>query len=85
VFVFSGQKGNIIDHDLTYQDAESVRLKAKAISMNADNTKTVVELDDPEGEQRTLTYYNVTKKELNEFATRDLERYRFSRFVYNFR
>ena len=80
VFVFSGQQGNIIEHDLTYQDAESVRLKVTAISIGKDNQKTEVQVGDPEGEQRTLTYYNVSKKELTEFATRDLQRFRYTGF-----
>ncbi len=69
---------DIIEHDLTYQDEQSVRVKVRAVSINRDNTKTEVELGDPEGEQRTLTYYNVTKKELTEFATRDLEKFRYT-------
>lgn len=84
---FEFQKNILNDHDLIFQDANepeslanSVRLKVKAISMNPDNTKTEIELGDPEGEQRTLTYYNVTKKELTEFATRDLEKFRYTGF-----
>jgi hypothetical protein len=77
--VFTFQK-DIIDHDLTFQDAESVRLKVTAISMNEDNTKTEIEVGDPEGEQRTLTYYNVTKKDLTEFANRDLQKFRYTGF-----
>ena len=63
----------------------SVRLKVKAISINRDNTKTEIELGDPEGEQRTSTYYNVSKKDLTEFATRDLERFRYIGFRGSFK
>lgn len=77
--VFTFQK-DIIEHDLTYQDAESVRLKVTAISINPDNTKTEIEVGDPEGEQRTLTYYNVSKEDLTQFATRDLGKFRFTGF-----
>jgi len=77
--VFTFQK-DIIDHDLTYQDKETVRLKVTAISINPDNTKTEVELGDSDGEQRTLTYYNKKASELKAIATRDLERFRFTGF-----
>jgi hypothetical protein len=80
VFVFSGRQANIIEHDLTYQDKESVRLKVTAISINPDNSKTEIEIGDPEGEQRTLTYYNVSKKDLTEFAKLDLEKFRYTGF-----
>ncbi len=69
---------DIIEHDLTYRDAESVRLRVTATSINKDNTKMEVQVGDPEGEQRTLTYYNVSNKELAEFATRELEKFRYT-------
>lgn len=69
---------DVIEHDLTYQDAASVRLKVTAVSINRDNTKTEVEVGDPEGEQRTLTYYNVSKQTLGELAKRDLEKFRYT-------
>lgn len=78
VFVFSGRNANIIDHDLTYQDKETVRLKVKAISMNPNNTKTEVEVGDPEGEQRTLTFYDKSASELTEIAARELDRFRYT-------
>ncbi|MEJ1241400.1 hypothetical protein WBG78_24855 [Chryseolinea sp. T2] len=71
---------DIISHDLLYQQAENVRLKVRAISIGDDNKKTEVEVGDPEGELRTLTYYNVPKKDLVEFAKLEIERMRFTGF-----
>lgn len=69
---------DIIRHDLTYQTAESVRLRVKAASIQNDNSRIEVEVGDPEGELRSLTYYNIPKKELADFAKMDLERMRYT-------
>lgn len=69
---------DIIKHDLTYQTAESVRLRVRAVSIQKDNTTIRVEVGDPEGELRTLTYYNIPKKELADFAKMELERMRYT-------
>lgn len=81
---FTFQK-DIIEYDLTFQDKETVRVKVKAISMNRDNTKTEIELGDPDGEQRTLTYYNKSTADLNAAAKRDLEQFRFTGFRGSFK
>lgn len=71
---------DIISHDLSYQTADSVRLRVKAISIGKDDKKTEVEIGDPEGELRTLTYYNVPAKSLSEFAQLELDRMRYTGF-----
>lgn len=76
---------DIITSNLTYQEANSVRLQVKAISLGKDNKKTEVEVGDPEGEQRTLHYYNLSASELKEIAERDLQRFRYTGFRGSFK
>lgn len=75
---------NIIEDNLTYQEAEDVRLKVTATSIDDKNKTIQVIVGDPEGEERSLTYYGLSEKELKEAATRDMERLRYSGFRGNF-
>ncbi len=45
-----------------FKRKEDVRLKVKAISILPDNTRVEVEVGDPDGEQRTMTFYNIKKE-----------------------
>jgi len=50
---------NIVKDDLVFKRKEEVRLKVRAVSVMPDGTKTEVELGDPDGELRSLHFYNV--------------------------
>jgi len=73
---------DIIDDgtDLEYLKEDDVTFKVKAVSMLENNTKIEIEVGDPNGEQRTITKYNLQKKELKEIATREIERLRYEGF-----
>lgn len=61
----------IINSDtLEWQNAEDVKIKCVAISMNPDNTKTEVEFGDADGNQITIHKYNMDSKSL-EFAAKE--------------
>lgn len=68
---------NIDDNKLEYTRADDVKIKVKAISMLPDNKKIEVEVGDDDGEQRTLTYYNITEAQLKKNAEEDLKRLRY--------
>lgn len=69
---------NIIESDLVYARAEDVKLKARAISILPDNSRLEVEVGDPEGETRTLTYRHISSRDaLRSLAEEDLKKYRF--------
>ena len=78
-FVF--QK-NIIDDgtDLEYLKKDDVSFKIKAVSMLENNTKIEIELGDPNGEQRTITKYNLNEKDLREAAEREIDRLKYEGF-----
>lgn len=65
---------NIIDDDLIYKTKDQVKLKVKAISNNADGSKSEVEIGDLEGETRTLKFYNQSMTELKKAAHREYNR-----------
>jgi hypothetical protein len=68
---------NIADDSLEFKRKEQVKLKVKAVSNNKDGSKTEIELGDESGDQRTLNFYNLTKSQLQEHATRELERLKY--------
>lgn len=73
---------NIIDDgtELEYTKIDDVAFKVKAVSMLENNTKIEVEVGDPEGEQRTITKYNLSESELKAAAEREIERLRYEGF-----
>jgi hypothetical protein len=72
---------NVIEHDLTYRNAEDVQLKVRAIGIKKDNTRVEVDVPskDAEGEQRTIFFYNVTSSsELKRLAEEEMQKYKFT-------
>lgn len=53
---------NVIKHNLTFRNAEDVRIYVKVIGVRKDNKKIEVIVGDTDGEQRTLHKYNVSSK-----------------------
>jgi len=74
----------IIENSLEFLKEEDVRIKVKAISMLPDNKKIEVEVGDENGEQRTLTYYNLTEAELTEIAERELPKLKYTGYKGDF-
>jgi len=74
VFKLDSNESNIVTDDLEFKSKDQVRLKIKAISNNADGSKTEIELGSSDGESRTLNFYNLSKSELKEAADREKER-----------
>lgn len=70
---------NVISDELEWVDERDVRLKAKAVSIRKDNTRLEAEVGDPDGDQRTLYFYNINStKELKEIATKELQKYKYT-------
>ena len=67
---------NIIDDNLEYQREDDISFRIKAVSMMPDNSKIELELGDPEGETRTLTYIGLSESQLRDTAQREMERLR---------
>jgi hypothetical protein len=78
---FTFQK-NIIDEgtELEYRKIDDISFKVRAVSMLENNKKIEIEVGDPNGEQRTITKYNLTEKALKEAAEREISRLRFEGF-----
>ncbi len=74
---------NIIENDLTFHREEDVQIKIKPVGFTLDNKKvtTKKEVGDPDGELRTVHYYNVkTEEELLKLAENDLLKYKYEGF-----
>jgi hypothetical protein len=70
---------NVIDpFELVYKKKEDIRLKAKAISWQRNNTRIETEVGDDDGEQRTVYAYNLTLEQLQVYAKAELERYKYT-------
>lgn len=80
------QAKNIKSSDLKYRVADEVKLKVTAKSVKATGEKLEVEVGDPDGEQRTLTYYGITSAaELKKLATADIEKYKYDGYEGGFK
>lgn len=63
---------------LIFKRKDDVKIKVKAISILPDNTRVEVELGDADGEQRTLTFYNIkTKEDLKKLATERINKLKY--------
>ena len=75
---------DIISSDLEFRREEDVKIKVKGISILPNNTKIEVEEGDPDGEQRTLTYFNLTQTELIKIVKRELPKLKYTGYEGSF-
>lgn len=78
---------NVKDSDLKYRTADEVSLKVTAKSIQRSGADALsVEVGDPDGESRTLTYYGITSEtELRKLATADMEKFKYDGYEGGFR
>jgi len=74
VQVFNNHSNMVSDDGLTVQSAKDVKIKVKAISLDANNKKIKVEVGDADGQIRTLYAYGKTEAELKPWAEQELVR-----------
>ena len=72
--VFSTGLNIIDDQSLEQQQADTMRLRVKAVSLMPDNKKVKVEVGDADGELRVLHTYNKTESELKAWAEQEVKR-----------
>jgi len=80
---FEMESVGINSDDLEYRIADQIKLKVVAISMMPDNSKIQVESGDPDGDTRTLHFYNLNKTDLQKVADKWVKEYKYSGFVGN--
>lgn len=69
---------SIITHELEYLHEEDVKIKLTVIAVDSDNKKTEYVYGDPEGEQRTLYYYNKSKADIDSIAEQEIGRMKYT-------
>lgn len=71
---------NIVSHDLEYKRAEDVRLMVKVVvhKKGGQREEFTAQGSDTDGEQRTLNFYNLNRKEAEEAAARELRRLKYT-------
>lgn len=75
---------NLISEDFVYRIAEDVKIKVKAISVDAKNKRIEVETGDKDGELYTVYKYNVDEAALKRFAETELIRFKTTGFKGSF-
>lgn len=84
-FKMDSEDCNIIDDsNLVYRRDDDVRIKLKAISIDTKNEKIEVEVGDPEGDQRTMYFYNLSEKDLKIVAEENLDKLKYEGFFGSF-
>lgn len=78
---------NIVEDEssLEWHTRDSIFLKVKAVSIGLDNKKTIVEVGDADGDERTMHFFNLSDKELKEAAERELERMKYDGYRGSFK
>lgn len=72
--VFATGLNIIDDQSLEQQQADTMRLRVKAVSLMPDNKKVKVEVGDADGELRVLHTYNKAESELKAWAEQEVKR-----------
>jgi hypothetical protein len=72
---------HVVSNDLEYVKKEDVKIKLRVIVIKSDNTKQEYEYGDKEGEERTLTYYDITKAQADKTAGIEIERLRYDGYT----
>lgn len=63
--------------DLVFLSKDAVKIKVKATSLQPDNKRIDVEVGDPDGEQHTLHFYNISESELKTLAEEKIRLLKF--------
>ncbi len=82
--IFHFQKNVAANHHPEYVNADSIKLKVKAISIMPDNTKKELDLGDTSGEQRTLYFYNVDPASLKSLAEKKMAKLKYDGYKGSF-
>ena len=83
--VVYGFEQNIKSSNLKFKNKEDILIKLNATSTLSGGTKIEVTVGDEDGEQRNLSYFNIkTKAELEDIATQDLDKFKFTGFSGDF-
>ncbi len=75
---------SIINSNLEFRREEDVKIKVKGISILPNNTKIEIEEGDPDGEQRTMTYFNLSQTELARIVKDELPKLKYTGYEGDF-
>ena len=84
---FDFQKNVVSTDDLEYRRLDDIKLKVKATSITTSDKKKKkieIELGDPDGETRTLHYYNKTEEQLRQIAQQELVKLKYEGYFGSF-
>jgi hypothetical protein len=70
-------KSNVVSDNLEYTSKDDVKIKVTAISNLSSGKKIEIELGDPDGESRTLNFFNIQEKDLKAIAEKEMERLQY--------
>jgi hypothetical protein len=77
VIIDQATNSNVKKQDLEYAQKDDVKLKVTAISNMANGDKVEVVVGDPEGEDRTLNFYDIPQADLKAIAEKEMERFNY--------
>lgn len=74
VIIDQASNSNVKSQNLEYAQKDDIKFKVTAISNMANGDKVEVEIGDPEGESRTLNFFDIPKADLEAIAEKEMER-----------
>lgn len=82
--VFYDFQKNIIDNDLVYARKEDIKIKVRAVSKFHNGKKVELVVGDPTGEEHTLHYVNVDKKDLEKIVKAEIDKLKYNGYKNGF-
>lgn len=73
----NAKNSNVASNSLEFMSKDDVKIKVTAISNLPSGEKHEVELGDPDGESRTLNFYDISENDLKAIAEKEMERLQY--------
>jgi hypothetical protein len=77
VTIDNSKDSNVAQDGLEFTSKDDVKIKVTAISNMDSGEKIEIELGDPDGESRSLNFYNISKNDLQAIAEKEMARLRY--------
>ena len=77
IILDNSTRSNVVVDNLEYTSKDDVKIKVTAISNLSSGKKVEVELGDPDGETRTLNFYNIPEPDLKAIAEKEMEKLQY--------
>lgn len=73
----NASNSNVVTNNLEFMEKDDLKIKVTAISNLPDGSKHEIEIGDPDGESRSLNFYNISEADLKAVAEKEMQRLQY--------